>query len=211
MKIVVYGARGTLGQSILREALARGHQVTAVVRKPESFEGPRQGVKVIKGDVLDRASVAAAAAGSDVVISAIGPSRDEPPEMLVRAANALVGGVKQAGAGRLIVVGGAGSLQVAPGKLLMDSPEFPAAWRPVALAHKSALDVYRRAPLDWTFLSPADRIGPGQRTGGYRTGLEDLVVDANGKSNISVEDFAVALLDEVEKPAHIRQRFTVAY
>jgi putative NADH-flavin reductase len=93
----------------------------------------------------------------------------------------------------------------------MDSPEFNPAWRPTALAHKNALDIYRGAAVDWTFLSPADWIGPGPRTGHYRTGLENLVVDAGGKSRISIDDFAVALLDEVDHPAHLRQRFTVAY
>jgi putative NADH-flavin reductase len=212
MKIVLYGSRGTLGQHILKETLVRGHPVTIVLRKPALLvEGASPGVRVIQGDALDPASVTSAVAGSDVVISAIGPSQDGSPEMLVQAAKALVEGVKQAGAGRLLVVGGAGSLQVAPGKLLLDSPEFNPAWRPTALAHKNALEVYRRAPIDWTFLSPASWIGPGPRTGHYRTGLEDLLVDADGQSRISIEDFAVALLDEVEHPAHLRQRFTVGY
>jgi uncharacterized protein len=211
MNIVLYGARGAIGKSILDESLARGHQVTIVVRQPASVEGLPQAVTVLQGDVLDPASVAAAAAGRDVVISAVGPARDGKPEMLVQAAQSLVEGVKTTGAARLIVVGGAGSLQVAPGKLLLDSPQFNPAWRPVALAHKSALDIYRHAPVDWTFLSPPEWIEPGPRSGHYRVGLEDLVIDANGKSRISIADFAVALLDEVYHPAHIRQRFTVAY
>ena len=211
MKIVIYGARGALGKSILNEALARGHSLTIVLRQPASIEGLPQAVTVMQGDVLDPASVAAAAAGCEVVISAVGPARGGNPEMLVQAAHSLVAGITQAGTARLIVVGGAGSLQVQPGKLLLDSPGFNPSWRPTALAHKSALDIYRQAPIDWTFVSPAEWIEPGPRTGHYRSGLENLVVDANGKSRISIDDFAIALLDEVDHPAHNRQRFTVAY
>ena len=211
MNIVIFGARGAIGKSILNEALQRGHQVTMVARRPLAVDELPPAVAVLQGDVLDPASVAAAAAGRDVVISAVGPARDSQPEMLVQAAQALVAGISQARAARLIVVGGAGSLQVSPGMLLLDSPGFTPAWRPTALAHKNALDVYRRASIDWTFLSPPEWIEPGPRTGQYRVGLEDLVVDANGKSRISIADFAVALLDEVDHPAHHRQRFTVAY
>ncbi len=211
MKIVLYGARGRLGQRILTEALARGHQVTAVVRKPELFEEPHPGIEVIKGDVTDPASVAAVTAGSDVVISAIGPSPKQPPEIIEEAARSLIAGMQKSGAKRLVIVGGAGSLQAAQGIMVMDTPEFPPSWRPVAQAHKNALDIVRAAPLDWTYISPAAMIQPGERTAHFRTGLDDLLVDGSGQSNISIEDFAVALLNEVEKPAHIRQRFTVAY
>ena len=131
---------------------------------------------------------------------------------LVDAAHALMEGLRKAGTRRLLVVGGAGSLEVAPGKLLMDTPEFPAAWKSLAKSAADALAVYRREKvLEWTYLSPAGFIEPGDRTGKYRTGDDTLVTDGQGKSFISMEDYAVAVVDELEKPRHVRKRFTVAY
>jgi putative NADH-flavin reductase len=127
-------------------------------------------------------------------------------------AKALIEGLRQSGVRRLVVVGGAGSLEVMPGVQLVDTLDFPAAWKPVALAHRDALAVYRLAEdLDWTYVSPAALIEPGRRTGLYRTGTDQLLVDDKGVSRISVEDFAAAMLDEIKKPRFLRRRFTVAY
>ncbi len=208
MTIALFGARGTIGSRIAAEARRRGHTVTAVVR---DRSGLPSGLAGVRGDALDPTSVARAAAGQDAVISAIGPGSSHPPTMLVEAARSLVEGLRRGGVSRLVVVGGAGSLEVKPGLQLVDTPGFPAAWRPTALAHRDALNVYRHADLDWTCISPAALIAPGERTGHYRVGFDQLLVDDRGESQISAEDFAVAVVDEIEHPRHVRQRITVAY
>lgn len=209
MKIAIFGGGGTIGQRIVAEAQRRGHQVTAVSRtRPANLP---QGVAWESGNALDASDDQHIASANDVVVSAIGPTGDQPLDMLSSAARALTQGVIEANHARLVVVGGAGSLEVAPGQRLMDSPEFNPAWRPAAAAHADALAIYRASHANWTYLSPADHIAPGERTGSYRTGGDQLVRDAQGKSFISAEDYAVALLDEIETPRHIRQRFTVAY
>jgi putative NADH-flavin reductase len=218
-KIALFGATGTIGQRILNEALSRGHQVTAIVRDPSRAPEKRPNLEVKVGDVLKAESVAAAIAGNDVVVSSYGPGKGDP-QQVVTAAHALIAGVAEAGKKtgqpiRLIVVGGAASLEVAPGVQLLDTPEFPAAWKPVASAARDALAVYRaegtKAGIDWTYFSPAGMIQPGTRTGKYRTGTDQLVRDAKGESHLSAEDYAVALLDEIETPRFHRQRFTAAY
>lgn len=216
MKIVLFGATGNIGQRVIQEALRRGHEVVGVVRDPAAVQSPDPKVRLLRGDATDAGSVAAVVRGADAVVSAISPrpnARGLAAPSLVVAARALIAGMKQAGAKRLVVVGGAGSLEVAPGKQLVDQPEFPAAYKPEALAQRDALTFYRAeaGELDWTFLSPAAEIGPGQRTGRYRVGGEQVLFDAKGKSTISFEDYAVALLDELEKRQHVRGRFTVAY
>jgi uncharacterized protein len=213
MRIALFGASGTIGRRIAQEALDRGHTVTAILRHPDGLDLRHEHLTAVAGDVTDPARVARAVAGHDVVVSAIAPSGDQQPQILVQAAHALIEGLPRAGVKRLVVVNGAGSLEVAPGMHLVDTPDFPAAWRPVSLAHRDTLEVYRaaRADLDWTVLSPAALIQPGERTGTYRTGTDQLLTDAAGQSRISAEDYAVALLDEVETPRFIRQRFTVAY
>lgn len=202
MKIALFGAGGMIGQRIAAEARSRGHSVTALGRSD---------------DVTDAETVAAAVAGHDAVVSAVGPGSGpaaQPSGLLSTAAHALLSGLTQAGVRRLVVVGGAGSLEIAPGKQLVDQPDFPAAWRPVALAHRDALEIYRRAQgpeLDWTYVSPAALIAPGVRTGRYRVGGDRLLVDEKGQSRISAEDFAVAIVDELESPKGVRKRITVAY
>jgi putative NADH-flavin reductase len=213
MHIVLFGASGTIGQRIAREALARGHQVTGVVRHPASLAAGREGMTVKQGEVTDPGSVSRVARGMDAIVSAVGPSGGQSFTMLPDAARALIEGTRQAGVKRLVAVGGAGSLKVPEGGRVMDRASFPTAWKPYAEAHAEALEVYRRdgAGLDWTYMSPADLIEPGERTGHYRTGGDELVVDAEGQSRVSTEDFAVALVDELEHPAHVRRRFTVGY
>lgn len=209
-KIALFGATGRIGSSILNEALARGHQVTAIVRDPAHPVPPRHLLECKPGDVLKPESVALAVMGSDVVVSAYGPGAGDA-EQIVTAAKALVEGVGAEQPMRLIAVNGAGSLEVSPGVQLMDTPDFPHAWKHLAEAHREALGLYRAAPFDWTCISPAAEIEPGKRTGRYRTATDQLVVDGGGKSRISMEDFAVAVVDEIERPKFIRQRFAVGY
>lgn len=211
MKIAMFGGTGTIGQRIVLEALTRGHEVTAIVRDAGKVTQSHSNLNVVTGDILNPASVADRVSGLDVVISAFGPKKGEE-STLVEATRSLIAGVKQAGVNRLISVGGAGSLEVAPGIPAVETPDFPKAWKLIALAHRDALAVYRReSSLAWTNVSPAALIEPGKRTGHYRTGTDQLVVDGEGISRISAEDYAVAILDEVEKPQFTKRRFTVAY
>jgi putative NADH-flavin reductase len=211
MKIALFGASGMIGQRITQELLSRGHQVTAFVRNPANITLQHAQLTTQKVNILDTASVAQAITGYDVVVNATNTPHDKPQEA-VEVAHSLLEALPRAGVQRLIVVGGAGSLEIAPGLQLVDTPDFPAAWRPGSMGHRDALAVYRTANnLDWTYFSPAAFIQPGQRTGSYRTGTEQLVTDAKGESHISAEDYAVALVDEIEKPQFIRRRFTVAY
>jgi hypothetical protein len=144
-------------------------------------------------------------------VSAIGPGPGQDASVLLRAARGLLDGLRKSGVRRLIVVGGAGSLEVSPGVELADTTQFPAAWKPVADAHRAALAIYREEPdLEWTVVSPAAMIAPGVRSGHYRAGGDQLLVDSKGESRISAEDYAVAIADEVETPRHLRRRFTVA-
>jgi putative NADH-flavin reductase len=216
MKIVLFGATGNIGQRIVAEALRRGHSVTGVVRDPEKVSSPDPRVPLVQGDATDAESVARVARGADAIVSAISPRptpRGRGAPSLSKAAKALLAGAKQANVKRVIVVGGAGSLEVAPGTRLMDAPGFPDAYKPEAKEGADSLAVYRSegAGVDWTFLSPAAEIGPGERTGKYRTTLDQFLTDMQGHSRISFEDYAVALVDELERPKHRGARFGVAY
>ena len=209
MKILLIGAAGTLGSRILKEAISRNHDVTAVVRR-EGALGPAPHVQVVQADARNADEVARLAAGHDVVVVAVSARRegDAPVPDVVRA---VIDGVRKADVPRLFVLGGAGSLEVAPGVQLVDTPAFPEAYKTEALQGREALNVVRASDVNWTYLSPAVEISPGERTGHYRTGGDQLLVDAEGRSFISAEDYAVAVLDELERPKHERQRFTVAY
>ncbi len=209
MKVVLFGASGMIGSRILDELARRGHAVTAVARNPEKVQA-FNGVKVVQGDVTDPASVAAVAKGADAAISAYAPPPTETAKIL-DATRSLLTGLKQAGVRRLIVVGGAGSLEVAPGVQLVDTPEFPSAWMAIALAHRDVLPILKQSDLDWTYLSPAALIQPGVRTGKFRLGGTRLVANDRGESRISAEDYAVALVDELENSQNIRKQFTAAY
>ncbi len=208
MKVVLYGASGMIGSRILTELLSRGHQVTGVVRNPAKIAAP--GVRVLKGDVTEAASVAQTARGADAVISAYAPPKGDEP-VFSAAMYALLDGLAEAGVRRLIVVGGAGTLEVAPGVQLVDAPGFPEAYRDIAMAHRDALPILKESELDWTYLSPAGMIAPGERTGKFRLGATSLLTDEKGESRISAEDYALALVDELEDPKHMRRQFTVAY
>jgi putative NADH-flavin reductase len=215
MKIVLFGATGHVGQRITAEALRRGHEVVGVVRDPSRAQSPDPRVPLVQGDATDAASVAAAVRGADAVVSSVSPrpgTTGKAPTM-VDTARALIAGLREAGVRRLVVVGGAGSLEVAPGVALVDTPDFPQAYKPESLDGRDALAVYRAEAqgLEWTFISPAIVIQPGERTGRYRTTDDQLLTDESGNSVISYEDYAVALLDELENPRHVGKRFGVAY
>lgn len=212
MRILVFGAIGNVGRRTINEALSRGHDVTAVVRDPKRFTELPAGVVARSGDARNVDDVADLAAGQDVVISATRPSPGNEPE-LVLTARSLLAGLAQAHV-RLLLVGGAASLIVpgAGGATLIDDPGFPAAIRDLARACAEQLAVCRAdSVVDWAYLSPPALLKPGVRTGSYRLGADEMLVDADGVSSISMEDFAVALLDEVEHPKHRRTRFTVGY
>ncbi|ESJ22359.1 3-beta hydroxysteroid dehydrogenase [Cupriavidus sp. HPC(L)] len=206
MQIAILGATGRVGSRIADEALRRGHTVTAIARHAGTL-ADRPGLKRLDADIADRANtakLAPALAGHDALVSAVRFAQ-AGPEPLLRLA-------RQAGVKRVAVVGGAGSLYVARGVQLVDTPEFPAAYKDEALAGRGFLNALRgENELDWVFLSPSALLEPGQRTGSYRVGKDELLADANGKSWISMEDFAVALVDELERHAHSRERFTVGY
>lgn len=218
LRVAVFGAGGTLGSRIAAEAAARGHQVTPVQRTPGFLKMGARRVGLRRGDAFDADSVARAAGGHDAVVSAIAPPPDKP-EMLVRAARSLVAGCRKAGVPRLVVVNGAGSLLVTHPDFrqgdftqLLDSPDFPKEWRPTALAHREALGYLRDAAsgVQWTAVSPPALIAPGVRTGQYQIGTDRLLRSKDGKSQISAEDFAVAVVDELEKGRFKGKRMTVA-
>jgi putative NADH-flavin reductase len=203
MKVAQIGASGNVGSRILTELLNRGHEVTGIVRHPEKLQRHDR-VVVKRGDINDEAGLATLLAHHDAVISAV-RFQSANPRSLIEA-------VKKAGVKRLLVVGGAGSLEVSPGVQLVDTPDFPEAYKPEALAGRDFLNILRgEQELDWTFLSPSALFVPGERTGKFRLGTDRLLVNANGESRISMEDYAIALVDELETPRHSRQRFTVAY
>jgi len=216
MKVVLYGATGMIGSRILKELLARGHKVTAVVRDPSKLP-PQPNLSIEKGDMLDADRIAKLAWGAEVLVSSYGPpsgpNGPDPAQanLLVDAVRALVAGARRAGAPRIIMVGGAGSLEISPGLQIVDAPTFPEAYKPIALAHRDAFYELRKTDLNWTYFSPAMMIQPGERTGKFRLGRHSLISDDKGNSSISAEDYAVALVDEVEQGRHTKQRFTIGY
>jgi putative NADH-flavin reductase len=217
MKIALIGGTGFVGSAVLEELLQRGHQVTALARDPAKYTA-RDGLAVVKADVLDAAQVADAVRGTDAVVSAYNPGWQEPKihDIFLQGTRAVFDGVKRGGVKRLLVVGGAGSLFVAPGVQLMDTPEFKSMVPPEilqgALAAREALNLIRlETSLDWTFLSPAAILEPGPRTGKFRLGGDQMLMNGDHPAKISVTDLAVAIVDEIEKPQHVQKRFTAAY
>lgn len=213
MKVALIGATGFVGTPVLAELLNRGHQVTVLARNPAKLAA-QPGLTVVAADALDAAQVAAAVAGHDAVVSAYNPGWSEPQihDLFLQGSDAIVEGVKRAGLKRLLVVGGAGSLFVAPGVQLVDTPPFPAEYKQGALAAREALNRLKlETTLDWSFVSPPIGLAPGARTGHYRTGLDNLLPGVGDTpAGISVADLAVAIVDELETPRHVQQRFTVA-
>ncbi|AOE87614.1 NAD(P)-dependent oxidoreductase [Pseudomonas sp. TCU-HL1] len=213
MNIALIGATGFVGAAVLTEALQRGHQVTAIVRHPEKL--PQHTLlTAVKGDAYDAAAIAQAVAGHDAVVHAFNPGWGEAKirELFIKGTRAIFAGVRQAGIRRLLVVGGAGSLYVAPNLQLIDTPDFPAEYKEGAEGARQALNLIREeSSLDWSFISPPALLQPGERTGRFRVGGDQLLMDGEHPARISVADLAVAIIDELEQPQHIRQRFTVGY
>lgn len=210
MKVALYGATGKAGSRILKELVSRGHRVTAIARDPAKLPQPAPGVNVKQDDLSDPKKIAAAVDGAEAVISAYGPPRDDV-SAIVGVTQRQVEALSHKANVRLIVVGAAGGLQVAPGMQLVDSEYFPEPYQPIARAHINAMNVLKASSIDWTYLAPAAYFEPGERTGKFRLGKDELIANAQQESRISMEDYAIALVDELEKPRHRRQRFSVGY
>jgi putative NADH-flavin reductase len=212
MRIAIIGASGFIGSNVRDEALVRGHQVTAIVRHPEKITVRNPLLTVVKADIL-KDKVDELVKGHDAVISAYSASRSSPDAYNehVKGAKAIISGVKNSGIKRLLVVGGAATLEAAPGVQLLDTMS-PEQVTDGMLATRETLYMLRKEnELEWTFLSPAASIATGERTGHYRVGKDQLLKNKEGESKISTQDYAIAMLDELERPQHIRERFTVAY
>lgn len=213
MKVALLGATGFVGSALLKEALDRGHMVTAIVRHPEKVE-KRQGLTAKAGDVYNSGLLATLIHGNDAIISAFNPGWKDPNLYAdqVRGTASIIAAIKNAGMKRVLWAGGAGGLEVKPGVRVIDNPDMPTWVKPGSLATINALEQLQNEPeLEWSYLSPSAELKPGQHTGKFRLGSDQLLVDAAGKSQISVQDYAVAMIDELEHPAHVHQRFTVGY
>ena len=211
MKIFLFGVTGNAGQAILQEALSRGHSVTAAARQTGFFH-PVGKANVVTADALDTAALKDVIKGHDAVIVAISGRKSGHKTVATIATN-LLAAMPVAGVSRMLWVGGAGTLEVAPGVRLVDTPQFPAAYKEEALGQGMALQTLRDSDtaLNWTYVSPPAIIGVGARTGTYRIGGDQLLSDEQGNSTISWIDYAVAIVDELEKNAHPKARITVAY
>ena len=213
MNVTLYGATGNAGSRILTEMLSRGHKVTAIARDPGRIK-PQPNLSVRQGDVSSPAAIAANIQGADAVVSAYAPPLGDTGQ-LIAVTQRFIEAVGQAGAvgkaPRFLYVGGAASLEVAPGVTLLESGHLPPEWQAIAKSHSDALDLIKKSGIDWTCFSPAAFFGPGQRTAKFRLGKDQLISDAQGNSKISMEDYAIALVDELENPRNERQRFTIGY
>ena len=207
MNVVLYGATGRAGSRLLTELQSRGHSVTAVARNIAKLPAT---LKARQDDLSNVDTISSIIAGADAVISAYAPPQDDT-DALIGVTERQIAAVKKAGNIRLLVVGGAGSLEVAPGVSLLASGHLPAEWIPIATSAAKSLKLLQASDINWTYLSPAAFFAPGTRTGKFRLGTNDLVSDAKGESRISMEDYAIALVDELEKPAHERARFSIGY
>lgn len=212
MNIALIGASGFIGSALRQELLSRGHAVTALVSQPDKL-APAANLRTVKVDVLDTVALTTQLRGHDAVMSAFsGHAQQDVLGYYERGIRSIVAAAREARVPRLLVVGGAGSLEVAPGVQLLDTPQFPAAYRATAEGARLALNLLRaQEGLNWTMLSPSAVIFPGERTGRFRLGSDQLLVDAQGESRVSVQDYAAAFVDELERPAHERRRFTVGY
>ena len=213
MKIVLIGATGFVGSAILKEALERGHEMTAVARDREKLPA-HAALQVHSVDVYDPDQLARLIQGHAAVISAFNPGWNNADlyNLQLKGTRAIIDGVKQAGVKRLLLVGGSGSLEVKPGVQGVDLPSFPVEYKQGALATRQALNMLcQETSLDWSVLSPSADLFPGERTGRFRLGTDQLLSDANGESRISLQDFAMAMMNEIEQPQHVGRRFTVGY
>jgi putative NADH-flavin reductase len=213
MRVAIIGASGQIGAFIRDEALARGHQVTAIVRRPEKIAVQDPRLHILKADIL-KDKIDELVEGHDAVISAYNPGWSNPNiyDEQIEGYKRIISGVKKSGIKRLLVVGGAGTLEVAPGVRVLDTASFPEQVKRGVLATAETLSMLKQEKeTEWAFLSPPSSIAPGERTGRYRVGKDQLLKNENGESKISTQDYAVAMLDELENPQHTRERFTVAY
>ncbi len=220
MKVVIFSATGRAGSSILNELVSRGHQVVAVARDLDKL--PKQlpeSVQPVQADLSSADRIAEIITGADAVVSAFGPSSSDPrytsdmsyTDQLVGVTERLIAAVDEAGVSRLIVVGGAGSLEFSPGVTVLKSGYWPEQYVPIATSHVKAFAALKASAINWTYFSPPMLIQPGERTGKFRLGGDALIRDEQGKSWVSFEDYAIALVDELERPAHERARFTIGY
>ena len=214
MRIILIGASGNAGSRILNELRSRGHDVTAVVRNPERLPA---GVESRRDDLSKVDRVSAIITGAHAVVSAYAPPQNDPDQLIAVTAR-LIDAVRNVGGLRLIVVGGAASLEIAPGVTALASGRLPQDWVSIATAQGKALALLKASDINWTYFSPAAFFEPGDRTGKFRLGRDSLIINEKGNrpapfenSRISFEDYAVALVDELERPAHLRARFTIGY
>jgi len=209
MHIALYGATGNSGSRILTELLSRGHKVTAIARDPAKLPA-QPGLTVVRGDVSSAEAIAVKIKGTDAVVNAYAPPADDTDQLLP-VTEYFIEAVKKAGVPRLLIVGGAGSLEVAPGVTVIESGHLPAPWMPIAVSHAKALKLLEKSDINWTYFSPAGFFVPGERTGKFRLGTNQLIANEQGDSRISLEDYAIALVDELESPKNERARFTIGY
>lgn len=212
MNIALIGASGFIGSALREEALSRGHSVTALVSRPERLTA-QPGLIAQQVDVLDTPALGQRLTGFDAVLSAFsGHAQQDVQDYYSQGFDSILAAAKAAGVKRLLMVGGAGSLEVAPGVQLIDTPDFPAQYKGTAEGARYALNRLRaQNEIAWTMLSPAAIIAPGERTGQYQLGSDQLLSDSEGNSQISVQDYAKAMIDELETPQHLNSRFTLAY
>jgi hypothetical protein len=214
-KIILVGASGFIGSAILAEALDRGHHVTGVVRHPEKITLTHKNLVIKKADIFNTEIFTEICKGADAVISSYNPGWTNPKiaEETAEGYKSIIQSVRKSSVKRLLVVGGAGSLFVSPGKRLMDTGAIPESYLPAvkALANVYMVDLAAEKEIDWVFFSPAGNIHPGTRTGKFRLGKDDMILNQAGESDISSQDYAVAMIDELEKPAHHHERFTIGY
>ncbi|RLP21578.1 NAD(P)-dependent oxidoreductase [Raoultella ornithinolytica] len=220
MKIALLAATGRAGSTVLAELISRGHDVIAVARNPGKLPANLpSSVTAVKDDLTDATRLAEIIACADAVVSAFGPSSNDPrytsdqdyTDQLVGVTERAIAAVKKAGVPRLLVVGGAGSLWFSPGVTVLDSGYWPEPYVAIAKSHVKAFAALRASGINWSYFSPPMMIEPGERTGKFRLGGDDVIFDSNNKNSISFEDYAIALVDELEKPEHERQRFTIGY
>jgi putative NADH-flavin reductase len=214
MNIALIGATGFVGSAVLNEALNRGYEVTAIARDTNKITSKSEKLTLVNADVYDTEALAKILKGHDAVVNAFNAGWTNPNlyDDFIKGSKSIQEAVKLSGVKRLLVIGGAGSLEIAPGVQLVDSPQFPAEWKSGATAARDYLNVIKKEnALDWTFLSPAINLHPGTRTGAFRLGTDQPVFDADHKSEISVEDMAIAIIDELEQNQFIRKRFTLGY
>jgi putative NADH-flavin reductase len=209
MRVALYGATGRAGSRILQELVRRGHDVIAMAREPQKGP-PADHVEWKVDDLSDLGHMVESVRGAEAIISAYAPPGDNT-DALVAVCERLVRASEQSHVPRLLVVGGAGVLEVSPGMTLLQSGMLPPEWMAIAASHGKALAALRETAIDWTYVAPAAMFEPGERTGTYRTDDYRLLTDAKGESRISMEDYAIAMVDELEHPVHPRASFAVAW